>query len=49
MAFLTAGAVSSIPAAVAVYALVRHHVFLLYLGLAAAGSMLVGYGYGLYA
>ena len=49
MAFLTAGAVSSIPAAVAVYALVRSHVFLLYLGLAAAGSMLVGYGYGLYA
>ena len=45
LAFLTAGAVTSIPAAMAVFALVRWPVFLLYLGLALTGSLLTGYGY----
>jgi len=45
MAFVTAGAVSSIPAAMAVYALVRPSVFALYMALGLAGSMLAGYGY----
>ena len=45
LAFLTAGAVTSIPAAMAVFALVRWPVFLLYLGLALTGSLLSGYGY----
>ena len=48
LAFLTAGAVTSIPAAMAVFALVRWRVFLLYLGLALAGSLLTGYGYQAY-
>lgn len=43
MAFITSGAVSSIPAALAVYALVRKPVFLLYLVLGLSGSMLAGY------
>ena len=47
LAFLTAGAVTSIPAAMAVFALVRWPVFLLYLGLALTGSLLTGYGYQL--
>lgn len=42
MAFLVAGGISSIPAAVAVWALARPPVFALYLGLAFAGSMLAG-------
>ena len=45
LAFLTAGAVTSIPAAMAVFALVRWPVFLLYLGLALTGSLLSGYGF----
>jgi len=45
MAFMTAGAVSSLPAAIAVFALVRPLVFLWYLGLAALGSVVVGYAY----
>ena len=45
MAFMTAGAVSSVPAAIAVFALVRLPVFLWYLGLAALGSVLAGYAY----
>jgi hypothetical protein len=43
MAFITSGAVSSIPAALAVYALVRKPVFLLYILLGFSGSMLAGY------
>jgi len=43
MAFITSGAVSSIPAALAVYALVRKPVFLLYIVLGLSGSMLAGY------
>lgn len=47
MAFVTAGAVSSIPAALAVYALVKKPVFLLYLAVGLAGSILAGYLYNL--
>ena len=43
MAFITSGAVSSIPAALAVYALVRKPIFAMYLVLGLTGSMLAGY------
>jgi len=43
MAFITSGAVSSIPAALAVYALVRKPVFVLYILLGLSGSMASGY------
>jgi len=46
MAFITTGAVSSIPAAVAVYALVRRAVFATYLVLGLLGAMLSGLVYG---
>lgn len=50
LAFMTAGGVTSIPAAMAVFALVQGRVFAWYLALALAGSMLVGFGYlGIYA
>lgn len=42
LAFLVAGGVSSIPAAVAVWALAKREVFVLYLGFAFAGSFAVG-------
>ena len=42
LAFATAGAVSSIPAAIAVWALVRRSVFVLYLVLGLGGAMLCG-------
>ena len=45
MAFMTAGAVTSLPAAIAVFALVRRPVFAWYLALALAGSMMVGFLY----
>ena len=47
MAFVTAGAVSSIPAAIAVWALVKKPVFVLYLALGLAGSMLTAWAYQL--
>ena len=47
LSFATAGAVSSIPAAVAVYALVKRSVFVLYIGLGLAGSLMAGYLYQL--
>ncbi len=43
MAFITSGAVSSIPAALAVYALVRKSIFVLYIIFGLFGSMLAGY------
>ena len=46
MAFLLAGGVSSIPAAIAVWALARWPVFLAYLVFAFVGSFLLGLGYG---
>jgi uncharacterized membrane protein YraQ (UPF0718 family) len=47
MTFITSGAVSSIPAALAVYALVRKPVFALYLALGLIGSILAGLAYHL--
>jgi uncharacterized membrane protein YraQ (UPF0718 family) len=47
MAFLVAGGVTSIPAAMAVWALVRPQVFALYLGLALVGAFLAGLGFAL--
>jgi uncharacterized membrane protein YraQ (UPF0718 family) len=47
MAFVTAGAVSSIPAAIAVWALVKKPVFALYLLLGIAGSILTAWIYQL--
>jgi len=43
MAFIISGAVSSIPAALAVYALVRKSIFALYIIFGLFGSMLAGY------
>ncbi|MDH3759520.1 MAG: permease [Gammaproteobacteria bacterium] len=45
MAFATAGAVSSIPAAIAVWALVKKPVFLLYLALGLTGATIAGFVY----
>ena len=49
MAFLIAGGVSSIPAAIAVWALARPPVFAAYLGFATAGAFTMGLLYGLVA
>jgi uncharacterized membrane protein YraQ (UPF0718 family) len=46
MAFLLAGGVTSIPAAIAVYALARPPVFAAYLGFAFVGTLLAGLLYG---
>ncbi|MGB3683781.1 MAG: permease [Rubrobacteraceae bacterium] len=45
LAFMTAGGVTSIPAAMAVFAVVKRRVFGWYLALALAGSVLAGFGY----
>lgn len=45
LSFVTAGAVSSIPAAMAVYALVTRPVFLVYLAIGLSGSLVAGYLY----
>ncbi len=47
MAFITAGAVSSVPAAIAVWALVKKPVFVLYLALGLTGSMITAWMYQL--
>jgi len=47
MAFLLAGGVTSIPASIAVFALARLPVFLAYLALALAGSLLFSFGFQL--
>ena len=49
MAFVIAGGVSCIPAAVAVWALVKPRVFVAYLGLAIAGAILAGMAWGAFA
>jgi uncharacterized membrane protein YraQ (UPF0718 family) len=49
MAFLVAGGMTSIPAAIAVFALTRLPTFLAYLGLAVSGAMLTGFVYGIVA
>jgi len=48
LTFMVAGAVTSIPAAIAVKALVRFPVFLLYLGIALCGSVVIGLTYALF-
>lgn len=45
MGFLVAGGITSLYASVAVYALVRVPVFLLYIGLAVTGSLIGAYGF----
>ena len=45
LSFITAGAVSSIPAALSVYALVRRSVFALYIIVGMVGSLFAGYLY----
>jgi hypothetical protein len=47
LSFVTAGAVSSIPAAMAVHALRRKAVFVVYIAAGLAGSVLAGYFYQL--
>lgn len=49
MAFILAGGVSSIPAAVAVWALVKPRVFTAYLGFALTGAIIAGLTWGLIA
>ncbi|MCG6901480.1 MAG: permease [Rhodobacter sp.] len=49
MSFVIAGGVSCIPAAIAVWALVKPRVFLAYLGIAFTGSVLAGITWGLVA
>lgn len=48
MAFLVAGGMTSIPAAAAVWALVRPRVFALYLAFALGGALAAGYAYALW-
>jgi len=45
MAFLVGGGITSIPAAIAVFALVKRPVFILYIALALTGGTLAGVGY----
>jgi len=45
LSFVTAGAVSSVPAALAVYALVKRSVFFVYIALGLIGSLIAGYAY----
>lgn len=49
MSFMLAGGVSSIPAAMAVWALVKPRVFAAYLGLAFTGAVLAGVSWGIIA
>lgn len=49
MSFMLAGGVSSIPAALAVWALVKARVFAAYLGLAIVGAVLAGIGWNMLA
>jgi len=46
LAFMVAGGVTCIPAAIAVKALVKTPVFLMYLALALTGSIIVGIVFG---
>ena len=46
MSFVVAGGVSCIPAAVAVWALVKPRVFAAYLGYAVVGAVLAGLAWG---
>ena len=49
MAFVIAGGVSCIPAAVAVWALVKPRIFAAYLGFAVIGAILAGLAWGVVA
>ena len=49
MSFMLAGGVSCIPAAIAVWALVKPRVFAAYLGIAMTGSLMAGLVWGLLA
>ena len=49
MSFVIAGGVSCIPAAIAVWALVKPRVFLAYLAIALVGAMIAGVAWGFYA
>lgn len=49
LAFLTAGAVTSIPAAMGVFALVRKSVFIAYIFFGVSGSLIAGYAYQTFA
>ncbi len=49
LAFMVAGGVTSIPAAMAVFALVKRSVFFLYLGFGLAGSLAAGFAYQILA
>jgi uncharacterized membrane protein YraQ (UPF0718 family) len=49
MAFMVAGGVTSIPAAIAVYALVKRPLFLWYIALSLSGGLLSGLLYQMYA
>ena len=44
IAFLIGGEITSIPTAMAVYVIVRHKVFALYLGLGLGAAVLMGWG-----
>ena len=48
-AFLVAGAVTSLPAAIAVFALVKRPMFLWYIGLALTGALLSGLLYQVFS
>lgn len=48
LAFLVAGSVTSIPAVMAVYPIVRNSVFLWYIAIALVSSLIVGYSYQLF-
>ena len=48
MSFVIAGGVSSIPAAIAVWALVKPRVFFAYIGFALLGAMIAGIGWATY-
>ncbi|MFW6077828.1 MAG: permease [Hyphomicrobiales bacterium] len=49
LAFLVAGGITSIPAAMAVFAVARRPVFIAYVGFAVTGSLVAGLAYGLVA
>lgn len=48
LAFMVAGGITSVPAALAVWALLRPRAFVLYLGFAALAALASGWGYALY-
>jgi uncharacterized membrane protein YraQ (UPF0718 family) len=49
MSFVIAGGVSCIPAAIAVWALVKPRIFAVYLGLAITGAILAGFAWNIAA